>query len=89
MAHDQRVQFMWQSEDHMIVSRGQELGSFKFNPLFFFERPAVGAMPVATTVVLPMLKPARCLIALKAMHAYACRMATVQLIEHRPAVRIK
>ena len=73
----------------MIVSGRQELGGFKLNPLFFFEGATGRTMPIATTVVLPMLEAAGFLITPVAMHAAARSMTPVQFIEHSTAIRIE
>ena len=46
---------MRQREHHMIIGCGQQLGGLVFEPLLPTHTTTVGAMPVATVVVLIMM----------------------------------
>jgi hypothetical protein len=54
---------MWNGEHHVVIGTRQQFTGAVFYPLFFLESAAVGAMPVAATVVLHLLFAACLLIA--------------------------
>src|SRR6187200_2316538 len=54
MPHDERVEFVRQSKDDMVIRRGQQIRHFEIDPFFFLPGPAIGTMAIATAVILPM-----------------------------------
>ena len=89
IAHDKGIPFMGQCEDHMIIGRGQQFISPLFYPGFLFHASAIGAMPVATTVVLQFFFLAACLVAPVEVIARHSGMAVTEFLEHRTAIWIK
>ena len=80
---------MWQREYHMIIGSGQQfIGPF-FYPVFLFHTSAIGAVPVATTVVLQFLFVAVWLVATIEVTSRKRGMAMAECLEHGSAIGIE
>ena len=73
---------MRQGEHHMIIGCGQQLGGLVFEPLLPTHTTTVGAMPVATVVVLIMMMTTDGIAATKLMNPLLCRMALTQGLKY-------